>query len=70
MANHAKTGSELERYLARRRRPHKVSGLYLADGKGKTIRLTLDAWGRKKRHRGNGKGDSVVHYEPYVCEGR
>jgi hypothetical protein len=84
MATHGRTGADLHRYHARKRRPHRVNGYAVAEGGSKPVRLATS--GRKRKSgkyksfrqalkalntkRGNGKGGSIVHYKTYVCEGR
>jgi hypothetical protein len=69
MANHNRQGEAREAYLRRKNKPHKVSGLYSGGG-AKPIVLTRKEHLVKLRHRGNGKGQAIVHYAQVVCAGR
>lgn len=72
MARHYRTGEALATYLRRKRRPHKVSGLFVVAGAvgAKPIRMTRNQRLRKLHLRGGGKGGTITHYAPYICEGR
>lgn len=86
MATHGRIGIDLERYHARKLRPHRVSGVYVADGATSRPQvMVLSAYLRKKRlvgsHASKRKGDAdagpksrvaggITHYRPFYCEGR
>ncbi len=71
MATHGRTGEALEAHRRRKRKSHIVSGLYVADGSTKPIRMSSNAFHAKLRVRGGGKGKTtVVHYKRYRSAGR
>lgn len=84
MAAHGRIGVDLERYHARKLRPHIVAGMYVSDGaNSKPQRLTRDEYSRKLKLRGTSRSSAkskagetkvkasgaVVHYQPLRCVG-